>query len=147
MRESMTMKLTVMRGVSGSGKSTIAQALGCPVFSADDDMMSDGVYCFNHLLLNSAHRNTFLRVMECLAQGRSCAVDNTNTTSWEISPFLSLAAAFEVEVEIIEVRCNPYTAHNRNKHNVPLETILRQNERMQSEHLPRHWKVTVRYTG
>lgn len=143
----MAIKLTVMRGISGSGKSTIAATLGCSVFSTDDDMMADGIYHFNHLLLDSAHRNTFLRVMECLARGRSCVVDNTNTTSWEISPFLSLAAAFEAEAEIIEVRCNPYSAFDRNEHKVPLETVIRQSERMRSELLPRHWKVTVRYTG
>lgn len=132
-----------MRGISGSGKTTFAKALGCPVFSTDDDMMSDGIYRFNPLALETAHRNTFLRVMECLAKGRNCVVDNTNTTAWEISPFVSLASAFEAEVEIVEVRCDPYTAHTRNQHGVPHQTILRQLERMNSEKLPRHWKVTT----
>jgi hypothetical protein len=53
---------------------------------------------------------------------------------------------FEAEVEIIEVRCDPFVAHRRGKHGTPLETVLRQHKRLRWEPLPFQWKVTVKET-
>jgi predicted kinase len=134
------MKVVLLRGTSGSGKSTYIKehypnAIVC---SADHYFMKDGEYKFNPTLLPEAHKFCLRKFIACIedatttygpnqffraAEIQHLVVDNTNTQLWEISPYLSIAQAYGLEVEIVHCVCSPQVATERNAHGVPLKTI------------------------
>lgn len=145
----------VMRGIPGSGKSSWLRAL--PEFqsannicSADDyhlvyPQMTVGVerakptYVFRPENARDAHNkcmHEFVSLATCNAP--VLAVDNTNIRVWELAAYVRVAEAFKYEIKIVRMICDPFTAHGRNVHGVPLETIWRMHSEM--ENLPPIWK-------
>lgn len=99
--------LVVMRGVSGSGKSTmasnIARERGGVVFSTDDFFEKDGRYEFDPRMLPQNHAKNQSRAEEAMKKGVSpIIIDNTNTQAWEMKPYVAAAIANGYEVEIVE---------------------------------------------
>ncbi len=150
------MRVFIMRGVSGSGKSTIAAAIAanlgaalCRTVSADRyfhlpytngvdrdfGLPPEGEYDFRPNELGFAHAACMRNFMNCLSAGADVVVDNTNTTWGEIAPYVLVAAAYRAEVIIVQVHCDEVTAHGRNVHNVPLEVVRAMTARMR-EPLP-----------
>lgn len=135
------MKLVIMRGVSGSGKSTKARELtekdsDSIICSADDFFMKSGRYCFEAKDLGRAHAWCLGKVAAAMEIGvRLIVLDNTNTQRWEYQPYLTLAAAegYEVEFQLVgdldEASLERYA--QRNAHGVPLEVIQKQAQRFQ----------------
>lgn len=148
--------VTILRGVSGAGKSSAAATAleaGVPtvIASADDFFVVDGVYRFSADGLPRAHAACRERFNAALAaRVPLILLDNTNTQRWQYEPYLAAVASFNVQVErgtvggvlwtdgsvqpyrirIIEVAC-PDAAHlrlfaRRNAHGVPWETLCRQ---------------------
>lgn len=76
-------KLHIIRGISGSGKSTFAATLGCPVFEADAYHISDGKYNWQAANAKSAHAWCRSVTFDALSQGITCAVANTFLEYWE----------------------------------------------------------------
>lgn len=135
-------KVTILRGISGSGKTTYASKHypNTLVVSADHFFGTPPRYKFDPEKLPEAH-NTCLRLfIEAVRNGRAVVVDNTNTTVEEIAPYYALAEAYGHEVEIVTIEFDPLVAAQRNVHNVPLEAIERQHYRICSTVLPRRWK-------
>jgi len=143
----------ILRGASGSGKSTYAEKLckdikgGYIIVSADHFFTSStGKYAFNHAQLGTAHAVCMKNFVQAVT--RECPtiiVDNTNTRLHEISPYRQVALAYDYEVEIIRTVCGATEAYRRNIHGVPEHTISAQTKRM--EKLPRFWeKETLVYT-
>lgn len=74
-------RLVVMRGASGSGKSTKAKQLAADylnlygaeawIFSTDEFFMRDGQYMFNPAALGHAHCWNQLRAIQAMIQGVS----------------------------------------------------------------------------
>lgn len=102
--ESMSPKiLYLMRGVSGSGKSTVAKRLGGTIFSTDDFFMKDGKYEFDPSQIKINHEKNQARAEEAMKNGISpIVIDNTNTQAWEMKPYVLAAHRHGYEVKIVQ---------------------------------------------
>ena len=89
--------LYIIRGVPGSGKSTLGNRLkvgGLVRWSiaADDWMVDDsGSYDFDFRRLSYCHQECRSFAFRALASGESVAVCNTFTTAWEMQPYIDMA--------------------------------------------------------
>lgn len=119
--------LTIIRGLPGSGKSTLGEKL-TPGFcySADDYFTDeDGVYMFDREHLGTAHKHCQDSVEGCMSScGQDISVANTFTQFWEVTPYLDIADKYDYKVVII-VCTNDFGS----THGVPPETIERMRER------------------
>jgi predicted kinase len=150
------MKIKILQGVSGSGKSTWARkrqgligAGECVIVSADHYFEIGAEYKFDSSKLTQAHGHCFQRFLDYVERKRykEVIVDNTNTTQYEIAPYILGAAAFhEYDIEILRFTCPIEVCAKRNKHGVSLRTIQRQEENFLKycyENWPRHWPQPV----
>ena len=130
-------KLIILRGPSGSGKSSIANHLrvdrfgdiSTSWFEADHFFGMGEDYNFDASKLGQAHG-------WCKAQVRArmdgecdqIIVSNTSMTNWEMKPYLELAEEYGYELEILRTP-GPWEADilfQRNVHGVPLGTLQKQ---------------------
>lgn len=123
-------KVYIMRGVSGSGKSTAARRLAGDsgkIHSTDDYFMHGEKYLFDPSKLQRNHQLNFEAFRADLALGVSpIIVDNTNTRKWEYKNYVEAAKEAGYEVEIVEMpHPDPFTAAKRSLHGVPEESIRR----------------------
>lgn len=148
------MKVVLMVGVSGSGKSTFAyrEYPDAVVSSANHYFLDDGgVYRFDPTKLGEAHGACLRSFVSAVQSGAPCVVvDNTNTTLVELAPYVSLARAYGYSVEVVRVRCNVGVATGRNTHGVGAGTVQGMHDRIEAMFragLPPFWGVTVREVG
>lgn len=120
--------LYLIRGVSGAGKSTFANTLGCPVLAADDYFSQGGEYKFDASRLKEAHSECARLAKLVMEHGTTFAVANTFTQEWEMKPYLDLAEKFGYVVFSVIVENRHGGA---NIHGVPPETVLKQAERFE----------------
>ncbi len=126
------MKIYIMSGIPGAGKSTYV-AKNFPdafVCSADNYHMRNGEYKFDPNNIGKAHAACLRRFVGMVdgTFGRArltafmedIVVDNTNTTVAEIAPYYALAEAYEHDVEILSINVS-LNDSARNVHGVPLE--------------------------
>ena len=127
-------KLTILRGISGSGKSTYAEENypNAAICSADDYFIMDGNYNFDPSKLSEAHGSCFRWANNYLSEGCDVVIDNTNTQVWEMAPYILLAQSMHAKIEIIRIECNPSVAAKRNVHGVPEHIITRMCDRMEA---------------
>ena len=93
--------LYIVRGVPGSGKSTFAQSLDCPVFEADQYFIDSetGEYKFDGSKIKLAHNWCKLRVEHSMEDGlQKIAVSNTFTQEWEMDTYYELAKQYGYRV-------------------------------------------------
>lgn len=148
------MKVKILCGISGSGKSTyiannFPKAVVC---SANHHFITDnGEYCFDPKRLGVAHAECLKKFVQHLhapgltgGQVGTLVVDNTNTSMMEIASYAALANAYGFDTEIIVFQADPVEAHRRNRHNVPLKSVMGQFDRLRGleKSLPPWWKVT-----
>ena len=145
------MNVIIMSGVSGSGKSTVANTLGMEspgsfkVVSADNFFMLNGEYVFRAGLIGHAHADCFREFVYAMQDKvKTVIVDNTNTTEAEIAPYVLGAAAFDYACEIHSILVvgdvDLQKCVVRNAHKVPAGSIIAQQDRMLKRRLPRYWK-------
>lgn len=138
----------IMRGVSGSGKSTVANSIAngvdvkgiklssnrVSIVSADDYFIDqNGSYNFDKNRLSEAHAycmRTFVNRVSRLSADEVTIVDNTNTTVADVSAYARVASAFGHHVVIACVFAPINECAKRNRHNVPLKTIQRQHDNL-----------------
>jgi predicted kinase len=139
--------VVIMRGLPGSGKSTVAKKLaaqveGAVIVSADDFFMVGGQYQFDVTKLGAAHGACQAAFKTALIHNKELViVDNTNTTPREIQTYMKMAQNFGYEAVIMVVPCDVDTSAARNTHGVPREAIERMANRMASIPLDPAWKV------
>lgn len=147
------MKIYIMRGLPGSGKSTwVLHNLGkkCEVCSADHYHMVNGVCIYKKENAAMAHNVCLRSFAEQIFQSaqfwdseKVVCVDNTNTTVAEIAPYYRLAEAYGYNPEIIFINCSLEVAIARNVHKVPEQTIYHMMQNLWQERIPLHWRQTI----
>jgi len=139
------MKVLILSGPSGCGKSTWAKARAsrsdARIFSADDYMISDGIYRFEPALLFEAHPWCFKNFMDIGLRGSHALVivDNTNTSAVEISPYYLAAQAYGYEAEIVRFEGEIHP----NVHGTPDYKVQEQNKRFLTRDVMPWWTVTT----
>lgn len=140
------MIVTLMIGVSGSGKSTyIREKLpGNTVISADNYFTGpDGVYRFDPRKLGEAHADALRKYLAALHRGLDIVVDNTNTNTnlVNLAPYVALAEMVGATVKFIHLDVDPASAAQRNLHMVPADTVAKMALQIASAFAqwPPHW--------
>ena len=117
-------KLTLIRGLPGAGKSTMAKAMveadpSLYHFEADQYFVdASGNYRFEPSEIEDAHTWCFAETRNALKNGSSVVVSNTFTRKWEMESYLILQTQLGVELEILEAKGNYGSIHG-----VPQKTI------------------------
>jgi len=141
--------LVVMRGVSGSGKSSKAKELGQGGIILSTDDFWGPEYAFDPTRIKEAHQWNQQRAFDAIRKGISpIVIDNMNLQAFEARPYVEAAKNAGYKVIIAEPdspwwkRFNPNMSDEekeqfaqelfkRNRHGVPLETIRTMLERWQ----------------
>ena len=145
----------------GQEASQRRNALVCPersvghygwVVGADDFFEGSEGYRFDKTKLAEAHGQCFRRFIDLLDVGVDLViVDNTNTTTEEIAPYMLGASAYGYEAEVITIEVKLKIgkvwlddfAHRRSIHACPADTILRQMRNIADRRMLPWWKHTV----
>ena len=98
-------KLILIRGLPGSGKTTLAKQLaielGAKHFEADMYFENDeGDYHFEPVQLPQAHEWCFQQTRNWLNKGRVVIVSNTFVRHWEMKRYMDYCMKKRIEVEI-----------------------------------------------
>lgn len=121
----------IMRGVSGSGKSTMARTLAGStgiIHSTDEFFMVNGEYRFDGSKLSEYHKKNFECFVNSLRQGVGVVVcDNVNALRWHYRHYISEAQRFGYQVAFVVMpHPRPEVAAKRNVHGLPQYVIERQ---------------------
>jgi len=126
----MSRKLTLIRGLPGSGKSTIAKMmvddnpLSTIHFEADMFFVKDGEYKFDPTKLKNAHLMCQNQARYHLGNDKNVVIANTFTMVAEMQPYLDMDYA---SIEIIHC-----TGKYDSIHNVPEHTIQQMKDRWEN---------------
>lgn len=117
--------LLIIRGLPGSGKTTLSEFIGLPYCEADQ-FWEEYDYDFDPELLSATHTYCFSKVESYLASGQSVIVSNTSSADSEFEDYYDLADEYDARVIslIVENRHN-----GRSIHEVPAQTIQRMRAR------------------
>ncbi len=130
----MEKTLIILRGVSGAGKSTVADMLAeglWPVCEADQyHYTEDGVYDWKPENMNKAHKWCQDMVRDAMEINlEKIIVSNTSTSEKELQPYLVMATLYGYQVVSIVLE----NRHgNDSVHNVPQEIRDAQEARLRN---------------
>ena len=129
LKENHNLKLILIRGISGSGKTTYAKNLikqdpSLSHYEADMFFYKDGNYNFDPTKLKDAHAWCKAQTENDLQNGKSVVVSNTFTQKWEIEPYIQLGKKYGADIIIKKA-----TGNYKNVHGVPDEALERMRTR------------------
>lgn len=156
----MKKTLVIMRGLPGSGKSTVAQSMAAghiemggqtvAICSTDSFFLNqDGEYVFDASKLGKHHGMNQYKANRYMFMGTEAVIiDNTNTTHKEMAPYKEMARDHDYEVvemlvgkenlfpELEDASPHAYADYidicvRRNTHGVPKEAIERMARRFE----------------
>ena len=119
-------KLTLIRGLPGSGKSTMARKIAIDTWAlhVEADMWVDYSQPYTPEAAKRAHAICQSQARRALVFGESVVVSNTFTRRREMQPYLDMARQYVAQVEIITA-----TGDYGSIHNVPDDVIQAMRER------------------
>ena len=119
-------KLTLIRGLPGSGKSTMARkiAVETGALHVEADMWINYSEKWRKESVKMAHAICQEQANKALYYGRDTVVSNTFTQQWEMQPYLDMARHYGAQVEIITTAGDYGSVHN-----VPDDVIAAMRER------------------
>lgn len=119
-------ELVLIRGIPGSGKTTLARAMaGFEHFEADMFFEGpDGSYNYDRAKIRDAHDWCKRKTREALLKGRRVVVCNTFRQFREMEPYFAMAKAVGIETQVLEA-----TGQWQNIHGVPDEMVERMRQR------------------
>lgn len=131
-------RMIILRGISGSGKSTKAKELVQDGVVLGTDAFWGPDYQFDAERIREAHQWNQQRVREALETGVSpIIVDNTNISMFEFRPYVEMAIEYGYDVEYAEPdtpwKFNAEELAKRNQHNTPVDVIQDMIDRWDSD--------------
>lgn len=124
-------KMILVRGLPGSGKSTVANSMAnaytCHL-EADMYFDSDGEYKFDPSKLGLAHQWCQEQCVHQLNINRNVIISNTFTMKTELRPYFEIAKQFNIVPAVIHCQNNFGSIHN-----VPEETLKKMRDRWEND--------------
>lgn len=130
-------ELILLRGIPGSGKSTVGSVIlhsptntNPEILSADDFFYNEkGEYIFDPTKIKEAHNQCQFRCSERMRQeSNKIVVANTFTEEWEMEPYFEMAQRYGYRVHSLVVE-NRHSG--KNIHNVPEEKVTQMRDRFE----------------
>ena len=110
------MNLTIIRGLPGAGKSTLAQRLAQSTnaehIEADQFFMYHGEYIYDGMRIGEAHEWCIQLTTKWIEERKSVIVSNTFTKISELRPYFALASRFRMIPDVITLHANRGSIHN-----------------------------------
>ncbi|CAK2447959.1 ATPase AAA [Vibrio crassostreae] len=128
-------KITLIRGIPGSGKTTMALEMDAALVEADQFFVNkDGEYHHDRRFIKDAHEWCQMEMKRLLLAGNDVVVANTFIKKWEIVGYLKAVQSLglDLDIEVLEAR-----GEYANVHGVPEDIVCR----MKRQYEPFVWEA------
>ena len=135
--------LIIIRGIPGSGKSTMAKnAKNFVHYEADMFFIDEnGNYKYDPDKIKQAHEWCKYSVFFSLKEGSNVVVSNTFIQPWELKPYFEFCFEYGIDISVVDL----LTEYN-NIHNVPSQVIDRMKRNFRPLYtIPELFKQVVTY--